>query len=151
MAARTGKGETPIRTLRVETAEWQRWAEVAASLGIKGLSARGISSAFCSASAREFPTLTSPPSFYALRHAASAEVKAAEGSDPQLVAMAMGHASERSQQAYGMRSQASGGYAIEATATRAVRPARPKAGPPSSPTPAARARGAPRGSPRPRG
>ena len=117
----------------------------------KGLSARGISSAFCSASAREFPTLTSPPSFYALRHAASAEIKAAEGSDPQLVAMAMGHASERSQQAYGMRSQASGGYAIEATATRAVRPARPKAGPPSSPTSTVRARGAPARAARPRG
>lgn len=117
----------------------------------KGLTARGISSAFCSMSARLFKGLSSPPSFYALRHEACAEIKAAEGSDPQLVAMAMGHASERSQQAYGTRSQGSGGYAIEATATRAVRPARPKAGPPSSRTPTARAKGAPRGAPRPRG
>lgn len=117
----------------------------------KGLTARGISSAFCSMSARLFKGLSSPPSFYALRHEACAEVKAAEGSDPQLVAKAMGHASERSQQAYGTRSQGSGGYAIEAAATRAVRPARPKAAPPSSRTPTARAKGAPRGAPRPRG
>ena len=34
MAARTGKGETPIRSLRVDGAEWEQWAEVAASLGI---------------------------------------------------------------------------------------------------------------------
>ena len=86
----------------------------------KGLTAGGISSAFCSASAREFDGLSSPPSFYALRHAASAELKAAEGSTPQLVAKAMGHASERSQQAYGMRSQGSGGYAIEAVGINAV-------------------------------
>lgn len=117
----------------------------------KGLTASGISSAFCSASAREFEGLSSPPSFYALRHEACAEVKAAGGSNAQLVAKAMGHASERSQQAYGTRSQASGGYAIEATATRSVRPARPKTGPPSSKTPTAKAKGAPRSSPRPRG
>lgn len=115
----------------------------------KGMTARAISSAFCSMSARLFKGMSSPPSFYALRHEACAEVKAAEGSDPQLVAKAMGHASERSQQAYGMRSQGSGGYAIEASATRAVRPARPKAGPPSSRTPATKAKGAPRGAPRP--
>lgn len=34
MAARTGNGETPIRTLRVEGAEWERWADFAAALGI---------------------------------------------------------------------------------------------------------------------
>lgn len=34
MAARTGKGETPIRTLRVEASEWQRWDEAARALGI---------------------------------------------------------------------------------------------------------------------
>jgi hypothetical protein len=117
----------------------------------KGLTAAGLGSAFRAASAREFPTLTSPPSIYALRHEACAEVKACEGSSPQLVAKAMGHASERSQQAYGTRSQGSGGYAIEAEATRAVRPARPKAGPPSSPTRTARARGAPTRAARPRG
>ena len=117
----------------------------------KGLTAAGLGSAFRAASAREFPTLTSPPSIYALRHEACAEVKACEGSSPQLVAKAMGHASERSQQAYGTRSQGSGGYAIEAEATRAVRPARPKAGPPSSPTPTARARGALARAARPRG
>jgi hypothetical protein len=117
----------------------------------KGLTAAGIGSAFRAASAREFPTFTSPPSIYALRHEACAEVKACEGSSPQLVAKAMGHASERSQQAYGTRSQGSGGYAIEAEATRAVRPARPKAAPPSSPTPGAKAKGSPRGSPRPKG
>lgn len=117
----------------------------------KGLSAAGLGSAFRAASAREFPTLSSPPSIYALRHEACAEVKACEGSSPQLVAKAMGHASERSQQAYGTRSQGSGGYVIEAEATRAVRPARPKNGPPSAPTPTARAKGAPRGSTRPRG
>lgn len=34
MAARTGKGETPIRSLRVEGTEWQHWGQVAAGLGI---------------------------------------------------------------------------------------------------------------------
>lgn len=112
----------------------------------KGLTAGGISSAFRAASAREFAALKAPPSFYALRHAASAEVKAAEGSDPQLVAKVMGHASERSQQAYGMRSQGRGGYAIDAKATRAVRPARPKAAPPARFSLDAKGKGASRGS-----
>lgn len=111
----------------------------------KGLTAGGISSAVRAASAREFATLKAPPSFYALRHAASAEVKAAEGSDPQLVAKVMGHASERSQQAYGMRSQGRGGYAIDAEASRAVRPARPKAAPPARFSTDARVKAAPRG------
>ena len=34
MAVRTGRGPTPIRTLRVEDTEWERWAKVAAGLGI---------------------------------------------------------------------------------------------------------------------
>ena len=97
----------------------------------KGLTAGGISSAFRAASAREFSASTSPPSFYALRHAASAEIKAAEGSCAQLVAQVMGHASERSAQAYGMRSQATGGYQVKAEASIAVRLARPKKAAPS--------------------
>jgi hypothetical protein len=152
----------PTRTVRLaavghdrqEVFDWLR-NEVNNSSGRlvvgKGLHAKLISSAFCSMSARLFKGMSSPPSFYALRHETCAEIKAAEGSDPQLVAMAMGHSSERSQQAYGTRSQGSGGYAIEATATRAVRPTRTKAGPPSSRTPRARAQGAPPSPPRPRG
>lgn len=152
----------PARTVRLvrvggdrqEVFDWLR-DQVEANDGQlvvgKGMTARAISSAFCSMSARLFKGMSSPPSFYALRHEACAEVKAAEGSDPQLVAKAMGHASERSQQAYGMRSQGSGGYAIEASATRAVRPARPKAAPPARLAKVAKAKGAPRGAPRPRG
>lgn len=34
MAARTGRGETPIRTLRVASEDWQRWDEAARALGI---------------------------------------------------------------------------------------------------------------------
>ncbi len=85
-----------------------------------GLTARGISSAFRSMSRRLFARYKSPPSFYALRHATCAELKAA-GLDAQAVARGMGHASELSQKAYGTWSQGSGGYAIETAAARPVR------------------------------
>lgn len=134
---------------RLDILRWMR-EEVSSNGGRlvvgKALTAGGISSAFRAASAREFPTLKAPPSFYALRHAAAAEVKAAAATDAELVAMTMGHASERSQQAYGMRSQARGGYVIDAQATRAVRPPRPKAGPPARLSLEAKGKSAARGS-----
>lgn len=86
----------------------------------KGLSAADIGSAFRSMSRRAFPRQKSPPSFYALRHAACAELKAS-GLDACEVAQGMGHASVLSQKAYGMRSQGSGAYSIRATATNAIR------------------------------
>lgn len=95
----------------------------------KGLSAGGIGSAFRSMSAREFPRLRSPPSIYALRHEACAELKAS-GIGAQAVAKGMGHTSESSQSAYGMRSQGSGCYEIETAAPRAVRSRKKKTGPP---------------------
>ncbi|MDO8370319.1 MAG: hypothetical protein Q7T39_00170 [Polaromonas sp.] len=85
-----------------------------------GLSARGICSAFRAMSRREFPRHKAPPSFYALRHAASAELKAA-GLDADEVAQGMGHASTVSQKAYGMRSQGSGSYRVKAEAAEQVR------------------------------
>lgn len=86
----------------------------------KGLSATDIGSAFRSMSRRAFPRHKSPPSFYALRHAACAELKAS-GLDSCEVAQGMGHASVLSQKAYGMRSQGSGKYVIRATATNDAR------------------------------
>lgn len=86
----------------------------------KGLSAADIGSAFRSMSRRAFPRHKSPPSFYALRHAACAELKAC-GLDACEVAQGMGHASVLSQKAYGMRSQGSGGYVVRATAVNEVR------------------------------
>lgn len=85
-----------------------------------GMSARGICSAFRAMSRREFGRHKSPPSFYALRHAASAELKAA-GLDPESVAQGMGHASTISQKAYGLQSQGSGGYCIATEASEPVR------------------------------
>lgn len=85
-----------------------------------GLSASGLSSAFRAMSRRLFTRHRSPPSFYALRHAACAELKAS-GIDVHEVAQGMGHASELSQKAYGTRSQASGGYCVQALASDPVR------------------------------
>ena len=34
MAARTGKGETPLRAIRVNDADWRAWAVAAEGLGI---------------------------------------------------------------------------------------------------------------------
>ena len=152
----------PLRTLRLVDVDesrrvmfdYLRAAVIAAGGALvvgKNMTAGSISSAVCSASAREFVGFASPPSFYALRHAVSAEIKAADDSTPQLVAKAMGHASERSQQAYGMASQGNGGYVIEAKAARPVRPARPKTAPPRKKPPLVTAKGLPRGAPRPRG
>jgi hypothetical protein len=71
-------------------------------------------------SRRLFSRRKSPPSFYALRHAASAELKAA-GLTQEEIARGMGHASELSQKAYGMRSQGPGGYEVKAEASMPVR------------------------------
>lgn len=86
----------------------------------KGLSAADIGSAFRSMSRRVFPRHKSPPSFYALRHAACAELKAS-GLDACEVAQGMGHSSVLSQKVYGMRSQGSGGYVVRANAVNEVR------------------------------
>jgi hypothetical protein len=90
----------------------------------KGLSASGVCSAFRSMSRRAFARHKSPPSFYALRHAACAELKAG-GLDATEVAYGMGHASELSQKTYGTRAQGSGGYAIKAAGSMPVRAAQP--------------------------
>ena len=86
----------------------------------KGISASGVCSAFRAMSRRLFPRRKSPPSFYALRHAACAELKAS-GLDVAEVAKGMGHASALSQKAYGTLAQASGGYVIAASAPMPVR------------------------------
>lgn len=86
----------------------------------KGLSAADIGSAFRSMSRRVFPRHKSPPSFYALRHAACAELKAS-GLDACEVAQGMGHSSVLSQKAYGMRSQGTGCYVVRANAVNEVR------------------------------
>ena len=97
----------------------------------KGLSASGTCSAFRAMSRRLFHRHKSPPSFYALRHAACAELKAS-GAGAQEVAQGMGHASELSQKVYGLRSQGSGSYAIHATASAPVRGANRPFQPPSA-------------------
>jgi hypothetical protein len=108
---------------RQETFAWLR-ARVIANGGTltvgKGMSASGMCSAFRSMSRRLFSRSKSPPSFYALRHAACAELKASGINVPE-VAQGMGHASELSQKVYGMRSQGSGWYVVAAAATTPVR------------------------------
>lgn len=96
----------------------------------KGLSAGGMCSAFRAMSRRLFPRRRSPPSFYALRHAACAELKAC-GLSAVEVAQGMGHASELSQRAYGMKSQGSGQYVINTDASFPVRAASLSPMPPS--------------------
>ena len=96
----------------------------------KGLSANGVCSAFSSMSRRVFTRLKAPPSFYALRHAACAELKAS-GMTLEEVAEGMGHSSILSQKVYGMRSQASGGYVVEAMGSRQVRVTALRGPPPS--------------------
>lgn len=85
-----------------------------------GLSARGICSSFRAMSRRLFNRHKSPPSFYALRHAACSELKVAD-IGAKSVATGMGHASEMSQRSYGTRSQGSGGYVVEVAGTVEVR------------------------------
>ncbi len=97
----------------------------------KGISASGICSAFRSMSRRLFERSMSPPSFYALRHAVCAELKAS-GIGAQEVAKCMGHASELSQRAYGTRSQGTGGYAVKAKASEPVRTSKFSSPPPST-------------------
>ena len=92
---------------RQEAFDWLR-ERVAAGGGAltvgKGMSASGVCSAFRAMSGRLFPRRKSPPSFYALRHAACAELKAS-GLDVAGVAQGMGHASALSQKVYGTLAQ----------------------------------------------
>ena len=108
---------------RQEAFDWLR-ERVAAGGGAliigKGMSASGVCSAFRAMSRRLFPRRKSPPSFYALRHAACAEFKAS-GLDVAEVACGMGHASALSQKVYGTLAQGSGGYMIAASAPLPVR------------------------------
>lgn len=125
----------PFRTIKLsavdqtrqEAFDWLR-NQVMANGGSlivgKGLTARGMCSAFRAMSRRLFVRSKSPPSFYALRHAACAELKAA-GLDPLEVARGMGHASALSQKAYGTTAQGSGGYQVKATASDPVRASGP--------------------------
>lgn len=108
---------------RQDAFDWLRDRVIASggSLTVgKALSASGLCSAFRSMSRRLFARSKSPPSFYALRHAACAELKAS-GIGAQEVAQGMGHASELSQKAYGTRSQGTGNYAIEINASMPAR------------------------------
>ena len=108
---------------RQETFEWLRDRVIASGGSItigKGLSASGLCSAFRAMSRRLFARHKSPPSFYALRHAACAELKAS-GISVQEVAQGMGHASTLSQKNYGTCGQGSGSYIIEAAASISAR------------------------------
>ena len=126
--------------------DWLR-ERVATSGGMitigKGMSASGVCSAFRSMSRRLFARQKSPPSFYALRHAACAELKAG-GLDATEVACGMGHASSLSQKTYGTWAQGSGLCVIKAIASEHVRVPTPCGGPPSvirhRPTPGVRPR-----------
>lgn len=83
--------------------------------------AKAFGSTFRAASRREFgPALA--PSAYALRHAFSADMKAAGEGGERLAAM-MGHASERSQAHYGQRQQGRS-MTAPAGAVRAASPVR---------------------------
>jgi hypothetical protein len=118
---------------RQEAFDWLRERVIAGGGTLtvgKALSASGICSAFRSMSQRLFGGSKSPPSFYALRHAACAEMKAS-GIGAKGVAEGMGHASELSQRAYGTRSQGSGDYVMMATAIAPIRTASPSPRPPS--------------------
>ena len=118
---------------RQEAFDWLRNQAMASGGSLivgKGLTARGMCSAFRAMSRRLFDRSKSPPSFYALRHAACAELKAA-GLDPLEVARGMGHASALSQKAYGTTAQGSGRYKVCATASTAVRASGPCGVPPS--------------------
>jgi len=134
---------------RQEAFDWLR-AEVAVHHGRltvgKGVSASGLCSAFRSMSAKLFSRSKSPPSFYALRHAACAELKSA-GLDASDVAAGMGHASTLSQKAYGTRAQGSGCYVVKAEASSPVRVMRP---PGRAPLPRASAAALHRAKPTPR-
>lgn len=108
---------------RHETFDWLRDRVIASGGRLmvgKGVSASGMCSAFRSMSRRLFARSKSPPSFYALRHAACAELKAS-GIDTTEIAQGMGHASDLSQKAYGTHSQGSGCYEVKATASAPVR------------------------------
>ena len=122
-----------VDPIRLQTFNWLRDQVVAngGSLTVgKGLSASGICSAFRSMSGRLFDRSESPPSFYALRHAACAELKAS-GIGEQAVAQGMGHASVLSQKAYGTRSQGSGKLMVMTEAIHPVRQHGPQIKPPS--------------------
>jgi integrase len=110
-----GGGGQPVRWLTLSAVDPARWEvfdwlrdRVAAVGGVltvgKGMSASGICSVFRSMSRRLFPRRKPPPSFYALRHAACAELKAG-GLDVAGVAQGMGHASALSQKIYGTMGQ----------------------------------------------
>lgn len=112
-----------VDTTRGEIFEWlcARVGQNGGTLSIGGgLSARGISSAFRAMSRSLFKGMKAPPSIYALRHAACAELKAT-GLSAESVAMGMGHTSVRSQKAYGTRAQGRGGYVISTSAAKPVR------------------------------
>lgn len=123
-----------VDPVRQETFNWLRERVIAngGQLRVgKGLTASGIGSAFRSMSQKLFARHKSPPSFYALRHAACAELKAA-GMTAAEIAQAMGHSSELSQRAYGTSAQGSGLYKLTATASNPVRSPSHKSIPPSA-------------------
>lgn len=125
---------TAVDPARQDAFNWLRDRVIAQGGALtvgKGLSASGICSAFRSMSRRLFDRCKSPPSFYALRHAACAQLKAS-GIGAEEVAQGMGHASALSQKAYGTRSQGSGGYVIATVASAPVRLAIPSIPPPSA-------------------
>lgn len=112
-----------VDPIREEIFNWLR-AKVIKNQGAitigAGLTGKSIGSAFRAISRRTFPKLKSPPSFYALRHAACAELKATSA-DKETIASAMGHSSVESQKVYGAKLQGTGAYKFSATATNNVR------------------------------
>ena len=106
---------------------------------IRVASAKLLSNAVWQSSQVEFKNLTAPPSIYAFRHAFCAEAK--QTLEPVDVAQVMGHASTSSQVLYGMKSQGSGGLAIEPLGepVKAIRIVPAFGSPPSqAPAPSAR-------------
>jgi integrase len=113
--------------------------------------AKKLGRTFAAAMANEFPRMTAPPSFYMLRHAFAADLKAS-GMAPREVAMAMGHQSTASAENYG-QAQASDGRSPAVASVQASEPVRsqkPKGPPPSVAARAAKAGRGARVGPRPK-
>lgn len=126
-----GKGQ-PHRDLRISRSELEKSVEGrhlldAQKSDLRLVKLQGNAKAFTArmhrTSIRAMAEAGERVSPYTYRHAFSARLKA-EGRDEKEIARAMGHQADRSQQAYGRRSQgnyAGGGTITSATAARAVR------------------------------
>ena len=66
------------------------------------------------ASEKAFPNLKNRPTAYSFRHAFASELKASNGEDSDATAAALGHASTKTQQAYGYAKSSSDGMSCKA-------------------------------------